>query len=640
MTQDKPLNVAIIGGGPGCKAIMDMIFGQKLKQLKMKLVGVACTNTEAVGYRYARERGIIPTRDYRNLFKIKDLDMIIELTGRDEVTRDVSQTKPEHVLLIDHVSANFFWDIFQIEEERSSERERNAEMLRVSEAKWRSLVENSLTGIYIDQDESIVFANKTFAEIYRYPLDEIIGIDFWKLIHPESLSMVKDIRKKRLLDEDAPLAYESRDLTKDGKTLWTKRRNTIIEHNGKTAILGNVVDITDQKLAEEALQTAFDELEIRVKERTIELSKANMIVKKEMADRKHTEAALKESEERYRTLFEESRDAIFITNRKGEFIDVNQSFRDTFGYKREEMVGMDIRDICMSPDDQRKFALVIEQKGSVRDFEMKFQKKDGTRMDCLITGTLRKDNEGTVIGKQGIIRDVTERKRLRAQLRQSQKMEALGRMAAGVAHEINNPLTTILTSAMLLQEDTDRSEPNYTEYETIANETLRCRSIASSLLDFARKKAPEKGKYNINDIVIESLKLTKKQAAFKDVVLTHVLSEGIPEVSVDKNQIIQSLINLILNAVEACQAGGSITATTAFLSSDNDIEIVVTDTGEGIEKNQLDKIFDPFFSTKKSGTGLGMAITHGIIQQHGGTIDVKSRPGHGTTFTIKLPIDT
>ena len=130
MEQVKTLNVAIVGGGPGCKAIMDMIFAEKLSQLRMKVIGVACTNPGAVGYRYAREMGNYTTRDCRDLYKLKDLNMIIELTGREEVANEIRRSKPDHVRLMDHVGARLFWDIFQIEEERIAERQRTEESLR------------------------------------------------------------------------------------------------------------------------------------------------------------------------------------------------------------------------------------------------------------------------------------------------------------------------------------------------------------------------------------------------------------------------------------------------------------------------------------------------------------------------------
>jgi PAS domain-containing protein len=183
MEQFKTLNVAIVGGGPGCKAIMDMIFAEKISQLRMKLIGVAYTNPKAVGYVYAREKGIYTTRDYHDLYKLKNLNMIIELTGRGEVANEISRTKPDHVRVMDHVAARLFWDIFQIEEEKITERKKADEALQESEEKYSTLVENSLTGIYIDQDGKILFANKRFSEIYGYSEDEVLGMETWRLVH-------------------------------------------------------------------------------------------------------------------------------------------------------------------------------------------------------------------------------------------------------------------------------------------------------------------------------------------------------------------------------------------------------------------------------------------------------------------------
>jgi two-component system NtrC family sensor kinase len=192
---------------------------------------------------------------------------------------------------------------------------------------------------------------------------------------------------------------------------------------------------------------------------------------------------------------------------------------------------------------------------------------------------------------------------------------------------------------MLLQEDLDPDDPNYHELDTIAKETLRCRKIVTSLLDFARQTKPMKKESEVNDLVQESVALTRKQAVFKDVNLTQQLSDNLPSIFLDRGQIQQSIINLIQNAIEATAPGGSITVTSRFERRNKNIEIVIVDTGEGISAEDLDKIFDPFYTTKQEGTGLGLAITLGIIEQHGGTIEVASKKDKGSTFKIKLPIN-
>ena len=161
MEQVKGLNVAIVGGGPGCKAIMDMIFAETLNQLRMKLIGVASTNPDAVGYRYAKEKGIYTTKDYRDLYNIKDLDMIIELTGRLEIANEIFRTKPDRVRLMGHVAARLFWDVFQIEEDRIAERHLAAEALRESERRSRFILQTMPSGLFtVDVDRNIIFWNK------------------------------------------------------------------------------------------------------------------------------------------------------------------------------------------------------------------------------------------------------------------------------------------------------------------------------------------------------------------------------------------------------------------------------------------------------------------------------------------------
>jgi len=221
---------------------------------------------------------------------------------------------------------------------------------------------------------------------------------------------------------------------------------------------------------------------------------------------------------------------------------------------------------------------------------------------------------------------------------QQEKLVSIGRLSAGVAHEINNPLTTILTSSMLLQEDLEEEADMYKELDIISNEALRCRKIVKSLLDFARQSKSVIKLGDLNVVIKESMVLTRKQAKFKDIILGYSLSENLPKLKMDRDKIQQTIINLTLNAIEATPSGGEIRLSSKYRNDKKVVEIEVSDTGEGIEPENMNKIFDPFFTTKKSGTGLGLSITHGIIEQHGGTIHVESTRGQGTTFRITLPL--
>jgi signal transduction histidine kinase len=241
------------------------------------------------------------------------------------------------------------------------------------------------------------------------------------------------------------------------------------------------------------------------------------------------------------------------------------------------------------------------------------------------------------MGAVEISKDITQDILMQKSLMQQEKLVSIGRLSAGVAHEINNPLTTVLTTAMLIQEDLDRGDPLYGELETIVKETMRCRNIVTALLDFARQKTPEVKRCSINVIVAETVMLTRKQSAFKDVKLEVFLDQKVPPLWLDPHQITQALINLLINAIESTDPGGHITVRTEYFSGSNKVGVQIQDSGSGIPPGLIDKVFEPFFTTKESGTGLGLAITHGIIVQHGGTIQVASEPKKGTTFAITLP---
>lgn len=223
---------------------------------------------------------------------------------------------------------------------------------------------------------------------------------------------------------------------------------------------------------------------------------------------------------------------------------------------------------------------------------------------------------------------------------QSEKLASLGRMASGIAHEINNPLTGVLTYSSLLKEDFDGTE--FTEdIDTIVNETMRCRKIVRGLLDFARDTQVEKIKANLNTVISETIGLLKRHMNFRNIAFEKDLDVTIPDMLIDINQMRSVFNNLCENAAHAMPEGGSLFLKSVYNRSRGTVVVIVTDTGTGISKENIDKIFDPFFTTKQSGegTGLGLAVIYGIIEQHGGTIDVESTPGEGTTFTIVLPVE-
>ncbi len=323
-------------------------------------------------------------------------------------------------------------------------------------------------------------------------------------------------------------------------------------------------------------------------------------------------------------------------------LDINETLLATLGLERKEAVGRYCYEIthrlttpCSGEDHKCPLKETLMTRKPTKETHI-HKDKDNKNVHYSISAYPLFEN-GEIIGAIELSRDITADINTRQAMMQQDKLASIGRLSAGVAHEINNPLTTILTTAMLIQEDIDPDNPMYEELETITNETLRCRKIVASLLDFARQTKPAKKHHNINDIIAECIHLTRKQAEFKDVQILKALSEKVPKLLLDKEQIQQALINLILNATDATDPGGKITVSTAFSPGNQFVNIKVSDTGKGIAAEVVDKIFEPFFTTREIGTGLGLAITHGIIGRHGGDIRVQSRPGQGTTFTIRLP---
>lgn len=225
----------------------------------------------------------------------------------------------------------------------------------------------------------------------------------------------------------------------------------------------------------------------------------------------------------------------------------------------------------------------------------------------------------------------------RQQISRSEKLASIGRLAAGIAHEINNPLTGVLTFAHLLRQKENIDEQDRQDLDLIINETTRVGEIVSGLLDFARESPLVKHPLDINDVIRRTIRLVRSQKRFDDIAIEHHLKEGVPKVNGDVNQLEQVLLNLLLNACEAMPNGGTLRVSTT--AQNRRLLLKVADTGCGIKREHLDQIFEPFFTSKPvgTGTGLGLSVSYGIIQQHGGSMEVESKEGKGATFTIVLP---
>jgi two-component system NtrC family sensor kinase len=248
--------------------------------------------------------------------------------------------------------------------------------------------------------------------------------------------------------------------------------------------------------------------------------------------------------------------------------------------------------------------------------------------------------EWTQTLEQRVQERTQELQRVQGQLIHAGKMAALGELAAGVAHEINNPLTGVLTFSSLMLKKVDETHPWKKDLENIVQQTTRCRNIVRGLLDFARQRKPDKKEWDIHLLIDQTLTLIEKQAPFQNIKIIKEFKNEIPKLFIDGDQIQQVFMNILLNAADAMGGdGGTLAIKTALKNAV--VEISFNDTGCGISKEHLSKLFDPFFTTKQTGkgTGLGLAISYGILQSHSGDIEVESEVGRGSTFRIKLPIE-
>jgi PAS domain S-box-containing protein len=353
---------------------------------------------------------------------------------------------------------------------------------------------------------------------------------------------------------------------------------------------------------------------------------------------------LQETQAMYQTLINQLiQEDIMVIGADHRIIDINESLLEKLGLQRKDAIGHFCYEIthrqslpCSGDNHPCPLTQTLETENPSQTTHV-HQNKDNRDIFYSISTYPLVEN-GKVTGAIEISRDITKDINVQKVMMNQEKLASIGRLSAGVAHEINNPLTTILTTAMLIQEDIDSKDPMHQELATIASEALRCRKIVSSLLDFARQKRPKKELCDINRIVEETAVLLNKQAAFRDISFEQHLGDSIPQIRLDKDQIQQALINLALNAIEATPPGGRVALATRYISKGRVIEIAVSDTGSGISPDILDKIIDPFFTTKETGNGLGLAITHGIVEQHGGLLDVMSEVGRGSCFFIRLPV--
>ncbi|HPF07249.1 MAG TPA: PAS domain S-box protein [Spirochaetota bacterium] len=498
-----------------------------------------------------------------------------------------------------------------------TERIENEKALRDSEERFKALHNASFGGIAIHDKGVILECNRGLEELTGYSRDELIGINGLLLIAEQSRDTVM---KNIMSGYEEP--YDAIGIRKNGENFIVRIEAKNIPYKGKTVRVTEFRDITEQKKSEEALR---------------------------------------ESEEKLKAVFNAANVGFSITDEQGKYVMYNNWWLNYLGYEADELKQKTNLDIT-HPDDietsRNYFLKVIAGELSNYRIEKKFIKKDGSTVWGDLAVSPVKDREGRVQLMVGIVNDITDRKyseeereKLQAQLNQSQKMESVGRLAGGVAHDFNNMLGAIFGYTELSLRKIAPDHPVYTYLQDIKKAAERSANLTRQLLAFARKQTVAPKILDLNETVEGMLKMLR-QIIGEDISLEWLPSANPVMIKMDPAQVDQLLVNLCVNARDAITDTGKVTIETdktVFTEADkikdesilpgDYVVLVISDNGIGMDRETLDHLFEPFFTTKETGrgTGLGLATVYGIVKQNNGFINVYSEPGLGTTFRIYLP---
>jgi PAS domain S-box-containing protein len=351
-------------------------------------------------------------------------------------------------------------------------------------------------------------------------------------------------------------------------------------------------------------------------------------------ERTHAFEDIFEKEQKYRTLFENSKDAIFITDQNFNLQEVNQCTLNLFDLSKTDIQDLNLKNLFVYPEEYENFVeSSIEGNSPSKSQEYLLKTKSGKRLNCLIASGAITDSVGFVKGYQGIIHDISQRKKYEMQVLTAEKLGVTDRIVSTIAHEVRNPVNTI-TLALNRFKKEHPNEESYTFYTDIIDKSCkRIDQLISQLIESARPSELNLQLGSVNDLMEETLKLADDRIKLLNIIVYKNYEPSIPEIPFDSEKLKIAMLNIIINSIEAMPADTGILEIQTQLLHDN-IIITIADNGKGIPKNNLSKLFDPFFTGKKGGMGLGLTSTHTIIKSHNGDINVESEVGIGTKFTV------
>ncbi|MCC6153754.1 MAG: PAS domain S-box protein, partial [Candidatus Hydrogenedentes bacterium] len=559
------------------------------------------------------EDACIPANRERLRRIVRDLKGIIRRPGEFEMMR-----KDGSGIIIDAVThdIDFQGRACRLTLMRDvTEKKKAEDALRQSEIRYRSSMELAPIGIVIHRNGVLRFANTAFAQMMGVQAPEVlVGRSIWDAI-PKDFVPVVQARAYRLMRTGEALPPLEEQLVRpDGTTIDVEISVAPTEYEGKESFIAVLRDITERKRAEDALR---------------------------------------KSDERYRIVSKATNDAVWDWDVVNNAVWWGEGAQVLFGYPIDELPRTSEEWLNhIHPEDRHRISTGLEETfssgKSLWSDEYRYLRADGVYITVFDRAYAIRDDDGNVVRAIGAMADVSERKRLQAQLSQAQKMESVGRLAGGVAHDFNNLLTIVIGNAEFALSRLPEEDPVRSEINEIINAAQRAAELTRQLLAFARKQIIEPKIVNVNTLVLGMEKMMRRLLG-EDVELTTKTQEDVSLVKVDPGQLEQVLLNLAINARDAMPDGGNLTIETsdaelvenltrhgADVTPGNYVLIAVSDTGVGMDSTTLAQAFEPFFTTKEvgKGTGLGLAMCYGIVRQAGGHIWAYSEPGRGTTFKI------